>query len=110
MTSAKQSPSRNLFGRGRSEFLRGSRQPVAWRLDVRVDSNDRGMFLPRDDRGCWWGMHRQRRLIGYIAAGGMRDLQPSRHADLDERRRRLFITFALLLLSGWLAFLLLPCN
>ena len=77
---------------------------------MREDSNDRGMFLPKDDRGRWWGGQRQQRLISYISAGGMRDLQPSRHADLDARHRRFVVTFALLLLACWLAFLLLPCN
>ena len=99
---------RRLFGRSTSGFLRGPPRPVSWRLEVREDANDRGMFLPN------LTSHAQRgpsaRLANYISAGGMRDLRPGRHADADASHRQFFIRFALCLLAFWLVFLFLPCR
>ena len=104
----KPSFSRRIFGNSTADFLRGPPRPVVWRLEVREDSNDRGMFLPD------FMYHARRgpsiRLANYISAGGMRDLQPSRHADADASRRQFVIRFALFLLAFWLFFLFAPCG
>ena len=99
---------RGLLRRGRTGFLRGRPQPVAWRLEVREDGNDRGMFLPPESRGRRGA--RSRRLIGYISAGGMRDLQPSRQAEVEDRRRRFVAGLSLALALFWLVFRLAPCG
>ena len=84
---------RRIFGRSTAEFLRGPPHPVAWRLEVREDTNDRGMFLP--DTTCRGRSGHSIRLASYISAGGMRDLRPGRHAESDARRRQLLAHFAL---------------
>ena len=104
----KTSASHRIFGRSTAEFLRGPPRPVAWRLEVREDTNDRGMFLPSRTRPSHYGP--SVRLASYISAGGMRDLQPSRHADVDANRRNFVIQLGLGLLILWLTFLWLPCG
>ena len=99
---------RRIFGRSTAEFLRGPPRPVAWRLEVREDTNDRGMFLP--DLTCHPPCGPSIRLANYISAGGMRDLRPGRHADLDASRRQFVIQFALFLLAFWLFFFFVPCG
>jgi len=64
------------------------------------------MFLPDHN----WRRNPSARLANFISAGGMRDLQPSRHADLDAARRQFVIRLALLLLAFWLFFLFAPCK
>ena len=104
----KAKSSHRLFGNSTSEFLRGPPRPVVWRLDVREDTNDRGMFLTdqsyRHSRGTTV------RLGDFISAGGMRALQPGRHADLDASRRQFVVRLALFLLVFWLIFLFVPCE
>lgn len=104
----KTSSPHRMFGRSTAGFLRGPPRPVSWRLEVREDTNDRGMFLP----GITFPARRSTsaRLANYISAGGMRDLQPGRHADIDASHRQFFIRFALFLLAFWLFFLLAPCG
>ena len=99
---------RRIFCRSTAEFLRGPPRPVAWCLEVRADTNDRGMFLP--DLTCHPRNGPSARLANYISAGGMRDLQPGRHADLDAIHRRFVIHLALFLLAFWLFFLFVPCG
>ena len=99
---------RRIFGRSTAEFLRAPPRPVAWRLEVREDANDRGMFLP--DATCRGRSGHSIRLASYISAGGMRDLRPGRHAEDDARRRRLLLRFAVALLTFWLIFLFVPCR
>jgi hypothetical protein len=96
-----------LLRRGRASFLRGRPQPVAWRLEVREDGNDRGMFLPLETSGRRGA---RRRLIGYISAGGLRDLQPSRQAETEDQQRRRVAVLALGLALFWLVFRLVPCG
>jgi hypothetical protein len=99
---------RRIFGSSTAEFLRGPPRPVVWHLEVREDSNDRGMFLPpflQPSHGS-----RSVRLASYISAGGMRDLRPGRHADLNVRRRQFVVRLGLLLLALWLVFLFVPCR
>lgn len=103
----KKSP-RRIFGRSNAEFLRGPPRPVVWHLEVREDTNDRGMFL--SDLTSHPGYGPSIRLANYISAGGMRDLQPSRHADSDASRREFVINLALFLLAFWLLFLFVPCG
>ncbi|MEI8242493.1 MAG: hypothetical protein WCI17_04440 [bacterium] len=104
----KASSSRRIFGHSTAEFLRGPPRPVAWRLDVREDTNDRGMFLP--DRSVRSQRGPSVRLASYISAGGMRDLRPGRQADINIERRQSVIRFALLLLALWLIFFFVPCG
>ena len=99
---------RRIFGRSTAEFLRSPPRPVAWRLEVREDTNDRGMFLTDFANPSRRGP--SARLANYISAGGMRDLRPGRHADCDADRRWFVIRFALLLLLFWLFFLFVPCR
>jgi len=101
-------PSRRIFGRSTASFLRARPRPVAWRLEVREDTNDRGMFLPDFTSHAHYGP--SIRLANYISAGGMRDLRPGRHADLEADHRRFVIRLALFLLAFWLLFLLVPCG
>ena len=101
-------PSRRIFGKSSVEFLRGPPRPVSFRLDVREDRNDRGMFLSDSSRSTYGGP--SARLANYISAGGMRDLQPSRHADLDASHRLFVIRLGLGLLVFWLLFFFLPCR
>jgi len=101
--------SQGLFGRSRSKFLQDRPHPITFRLEVREENS--GMFLPQDEpRGFWRNRRQDHRLISYISAGGMRDMQPSRHADQDQSRRRGVLFFSLALLFGWLLFLFLPCR
>lgn len=99
---------RRIFGNSQADFLRSQPRPVTWRLEVREDSNDRGMFLPESGRATYSGA--SVRLANYISAGGMRDLQPGRLADRDAIRRQFVIRLALVLLTFWLTFLLVPCD
>jgi hypothetical protein len=90
-------------------FLRGRPQPVSWNLTVCEESGSSGLFLPSDSRDA--REHRGRhRLASYIAAGGMRDLRPGRHADADCSHRRWVVGFSIFLLAFWVFFLLLPCR
>lgn len=108
MFFSRKESSRRIFGRSHAGFLRGSRQPVAWRLEVREDANGRGMFLPDIFQQARRGS--SARLASYISAGGMRDLQPRSHADLHARQRQFVIRLCLLLLAFWVVFFLVPCG
>jgi hypothetical protein len=85
-------------------------QRVTWRLNMRADPDDHGMCLPEDFDNRYGGKASQRRLISYIAAGGMRDLHPSHTAEADEHNRDLVIFFAMTLLVLWMLFFFLPCH
>lgn len=104
----KAQPSRRIFGNSTAEFLRGPPHPVVWRLDVREDTNDRGMFLP--DLSYHPPRSTSARLGSFISAGGMRALQPGYHAELNAARRQFVIRCALLLLAFWLIFYFVPCE
>ena len=99
---------RRIFGNNHADLLRSQPRPVTWRLEVREDTNDRGMFLCEPGRAASYGT--SVRLANYISAGGMRDLQPGRMTDRDATRRQFVIRLALFLLTFWLTFLLLPCE
>lgn len=90
--------------------LQSQPQRVTWRLNMREDPDDRGMCLPEDFDNRYGGKASQRRLISYIAAGGMRDLHPSHTAEADEHNRDLVIFFAMTLLVLWMLFFFLPCH
>lgn len=107
IASRHRAPGRGLFRQSCAPFLRGRPTPVNWRLDVRADSNDRGMFV--GGLAGWRGSSGNR-LITYISAGGIRDLRPSRQADRDERHRRFVVAFGWTLLVLWLLFLFVPCH
>jgi hypothetical protein len=104
---AKASPAPRILSNNVAQYLKSPPPHVNWRLDVRADSNDRGMFLA----GTFaTSRHTSTRLANYISAGGLRTLQPGRFADRDARNRQHFIRFALCLLIIWLIFLLIPCT
>jgi hypothetical protein len=92
------------------KVLQSQPQRVNWRLNMREDPDDRGMCLPEDFDERYGGKGSQRRLISYIAAGGMRDLQPSNTAELEEHNRHVVYIFTAVLLAFWLLFYFLPCQ
>ena len=108
MFSTRHKSSPRLFGRSTSAVLRSHHQPVVWRLEVQEDANDRGMVLSNLTSSASYGS--SMRLANYISAGGMRDLQPGRHADINASRRQFVIRLALFLLAFWLFFLFWPCG
>ena len=108
MSFGKTKSSRRLFGNSTTNFLRGQPRPVVWRLEVREDTNDRGMFLSHSTGR--FSRSTSARLGSFISAGGMRTLRPGRYADLNARRRQFVIRLSLLLLTFWLIFLFVPCE
>jgi hypothetical protein len=97
-----------VLGHKGATFLQAPHRPTYWRLEVRADSNDRGMFL--SDSFAASSRPHSTRLVNYISAGGMRTLQPGRFADRDARNRQRFVRLALGLFIIWLIFLLIPCT
>jgi hypothetical protein len=105
---AKATRASRVLNSNAASFLKSQPRPVNWRLDVRADSNDRGMFLTNTFSAP--SRYPATRLVSYISAGGLRTLQPGRFADRDARNRQRFIRFALCLLIIWLIFLFIPCT
>ena len=85
------------------DVLHGRPQHVTWRLDLQPDTGIRGLLRPSGRRHGRW------HLMNYISAGGMRDLQPARHADVEQRRRYWVTGVAFSVLAVWLLFRFLPC-
>jgi hypothetical protein len=111
MATNQQQNASHLYRPGPADkVLQAQRQRVNWRLNMREDPDDHGMCLPEEFDARYGGKGSQRRLISYIAAGGMRDLQPSNTADLDEHNRFVVFVFAAALLVLWLVFYFLPCG
>lgn len=110
MNAASQPPRARSLGHPRhAPFLRGRPRPVSWNLTVCEESGSSGLSLPGESGGAREPRGRHR-LARYIAAGGMRDLRPGRHADADCSRRRWVVGFSIFLLAFWILFLIIPCK
>ena len=101
-----------LFRRNAAFVLSGGQAPTIWRLDVREDSNDCGIFVSASAPAGWWpGRTGARRRLGhYIAAGGMRAHRWSTADDVAISRRWLAVRIMLALAAVWLTFRFVPCE
>lgn len=96
------------YGRDSGEVLLGGGAPRAWRLEMREDSNDRGMFVfsARERRE----RRRAQRIGYYMFAGGMRQHAHSGADTLQTLRKRAAVRIMLALAALWLAFRWLPLD
>lgn len=84
--------------------------PTIWRLDVREDSNDGGVFVATTMPSRWWPERQgsRQRLGHYITAGGMRAHYWSTVDDIASNRQWRAIRIMLTLAAIWLLFWFIP--
>jgi hypothetical protein len=98
--------------RGAAFVLSGGRTPIIWRLDVREDSNDCGVFASSAPSAGWWpGRKGSRQRLGhYITAGGMREHHWATADESATRRQWLAIRIMAALAAVWVVFRFIPCE
>lgn len=93
-------------------MLLGGQTPTIWRLDVREDANDCGLFVSAAGPSRWWpgGRGGSRRLGHYIAAGGLRAHHWSTSDDIAASRQWRAVRIMLLFFAVWVVFRFIPCE